>query len=324
MSTPKTSTSMKFILVGLITSILISLLAVSPASAAVSVVYTPQGDIIINGDNGDQFVEVQTRDDGWEIIFRSVNNDRVFVVPELRRDFIVNLRNGDDVLFMDLEVRMPVPRNVNINLGNGQNFLDGSGGFSVGGNLKVQDGTGSSRIELWNSDVAGTSLINLGNGTHAVESLFNRFEGPYRFTTGANGDAAVEIEKTTFNGPVNMRTGNRVDSFLFGEEVVFNGRTTLIDLRGGNDDLTMRERPVLNTRADLRMGSGNDRALLLGATSDDRFSFRGDAGDDDLILTANTFASTVTLNGGANNDRLSGEANSFARTPRVISFESQG
>ncbi len=208
-------------------------------------------------------------------------------------------------------------------MGNGNNTFNGSGGLSVGRNFRLIDGSGSTAVVMRNTDIAGSTTVSLGGGLHDVQWRHLDFDGSVRLITSPSGRIDMELGGARFNGPVSIRSGNQADQLRIDSQTRFVGRTTVIDLRGGNDELTITEAPTFNSRTDIRMGAGRDEAFIFGASSDDRFSFRGDAGNDRLILTASTFESTVILNGGSNTDQIAGEANDFASTPRVISFEIQ-
>lgn len=219
------------------------MLAAAPANAAPPPVqYTAQGDIIITGDNGPQYVEIEDHEVGYEILYRSGGIDGYYYVAASGRDIIVKLKNGNDKLFLDIENRLSAPRDVKIELGGGNNRLDGSAGFTVGRNFKLTDGSGSSSVDM-------------------------------------------ELSTSQFRDSVNFRTGNKADKLRIDRQTEFAGRTTLF-----------------------KLGGGHDSTRIFGATSNDRFSFRGDGGDDLLVVTASTFRSSVTLNGNGGTDRLGGEA----------------
>ncbi len=128
--------------------------------------------------------------------------------------------------------------------------------------------------------------------------------------TGDNSANEVAVEQTTEGLRVRTISGTKLNGTTNGILTFVNPTQTTIDLKGGNDRLTLGD--YLGGGVSVQMGAGHDQVNLSGINTDGDLKIDLGAGNDGLAAhlggvshtDANVVGGNVTLLGGAGGDRM--------------------
>jgi hypothetical protein len=211
------------------------------AAGTVSVGVSRSGEITINGDAFDNFVVVdieagKLQVSGWKTgtkfrtIGGSLPTDSISLpLPSQIRSLAVNLRGGNDSLRVRFQSDTQITRDFSVVLGDGQDFVDIA---SFGADVRIgHDAT----IELGNGSDRGVMTLQNGGSFMVTRDLNVR--------TGSGADSLLVIDYDTVPAeslefPETLKqipnTTQQAQS-----QPVRAGRDILVDLGGGDDQLTL-------------------------------------------------------------------------------------
>jgi Ca2+-binding RTX toxin-like protein len=224
----------------------------------------------------------------------------------------INSGSGNDTIFADAG-RSPVTV-LNINAGEGQNWIKGSATFTV-----VRSGSGNDVIQA----SGFTASVSAGEGNNVVQA-----EG---FSAGVSSGAGNDrvLVRGTRSGGANVGEGNnrvlmslaggsgRVSAGAGDDIIAIGGGSLEVDAGEGNNQVSLS-----GGTATLRVGAGNDFVVSnCGGTfslgeGNNFFQFTNNQFDISSTLTIsagfgrdvfslNTFKGSVTLEGYGSNDKIS-------------------
>lgn len=216
--------------------------------------------ITINGDNASNdvmiveagaFIRVLGLDN--EVLAGDVDADGFTTVPNGQlNNLTVRLRGGDDTLRAGLFAAPPEGADAD---GVQEGFK-----FDVLGTTRVIAGSGADEIQLIVAELHGNVILNMGAGNDDVTFRNTVVQGNLRAIAGS-GDDTAQADNLTANGNVIYRGGGGADRLELGfdQAVTFGG-----------------------SRADLRMGGGNDTLLVgeLNGNAATTIFLHGNGGDD--------------------------------------------
>ncbi len=294
------------------------LATVQPTAAATRVVLTGAGDIVITGDNGPQVVIVKVVNQTILITVETGQDSVEYAYSGPVRDVKINLRGGNDGFHVyDVSTRL-ASRDLIVNLGSGHNHSE-LHDISLNRNFRFTDGSGSGTLEMSQVSVEGKTWINMGGGSNLLRQSTGTHFKDVVVSTAGSGSLDLDTTDLNFVAAYRLTTGNKVDELSY-RNTILQGKVT-INTRGGNDLINLRSNTDLGNGADIRMGSGADRATLFNTTVSGSFRFRGESGNDVLSISAGRYNNAVALEGGGGRDQLTGEATVFVVPPKVIGFE---
>jgi hypothetical protein len=216
-------------------------------------------------------------------------------------DVNINLGSGNDNVAIEgtgLGVMTYLPRNLTVNLGNGNNVLE-MVSVTVGGKVSVTGGTGDDTVILAMTNVGSPAVnggandltINLGGGNNQMALYYVSVERDLQILdTASNSDELL----------------------MYGD---YAGRNLLIETGAGNDILELAEIDA-GSLLDIYTGAGQDQ-LTLGTVTGGLFSndpMNGSvnageqiwvdlgAGDDTLNFTAPVNANSAVYLGNTGQD----------------------
>ncbi len=304
--------------IGLVVAFLATLLSVGPASAGVNVVVRNNGDVLINGDGGDNHVHVLFCGNGLAVVLYGEGDDHDFEdyeVVEVADDLTINLKGGND--------NLSVGSVFDLNGGNGVAleelpedclFVEGSGGdeeheYDVPGNLKIFGASGNDDVDLVGLYVGKDVTVSLSSGdnrlymnyVHVGDDVTVRASGGrdqldmYGFwiddrldvnlSAGNNefyfsGGATARAIIRGHNGDDDVETGLDDDDGL----PVFFGHNPIIITAGGSDYIDLSDF-LWSGKLRLNTGSGGDG---VGLDLDFDFDLEPTMIDDDAIIDLDT------------------------------------
>lgn len=293
------------------------LVAVGPASAAIGVTVSNAGDLVITGTADRDHVLILADGDTIDVELRSGSSqvNSTFTRQDLRRDLIINLGAGGGYIGV---IELDVPRDLKITTGPGVNQIVYEG-VHVGRNTKVVDGDGEIDVSLSQTTVLGRSDFSMGTGHNYFEFHQNYFAGNFTYRVAPTGRMAGSISSSIHLKPFRL-TGGNGDDFLSirGDDSEFG--TTTIDLRGGTDNLRIRDAMRFG-RAVIRGGSGNDLIDVQQAVMETTYTIDMGSGDDITTMQSVRSQGRAIINGGAGRGDLLGVVSSSGTPLQVRDVE---
>lgn len=216
-------------------------------AGTVTATITGAGHLVINGDSNDNNITVEvsaagdvdiTANDGETII------DNGFSSSQLSGDVRINLRGGDDYIYLDGPVYSNSPiDDVRIVGGAGDDYINARHLSGLSGNVKISGGGGSDYLALKYSDVSGNVSISGGSGDDMVGASYNEdISGNLRISTGGGNDS-VYMVGATVQGNASVLTGSGNDNAYI-KENSFSGNARL-SMGGGNDSVIASLNPLI-------------------------------------------------------------------------------
>jgi len=210
----------------------------------------------------------------------------------------LKLSEGDDVVALDGAINL---KNVNINLGDGDNILTASAGLNVTGKLDITGGTGGDQVTL-DTTVGKTANINLGLGNDELNLLGTSFSAQASINTGVGADVVVINENglgvnANFNNNLSITTGEDNDSVS-----ISNTTTKKVTINTGDDDDIVRlETDVqVNGLLSVNTSAGADDLFLIDVdvTANGTSSLNVGTGADDVVIESSVFAGNLNIDLG--------------------------
>ena len=256
----------------------------------VEVSVTGNGDLVINGDDLGNVINVSTLPNGD---FRvqgfdgtTINEDSTIeTFGGVTDDVRINLRAGDNRLFFD---ELDVPDLMSIRMGDGSDSVrfNGQGEIAqtIGGDLNINTGSGSDSI----LNILGKAFITVGDDL--------------TINTGSGNDN-IELAQINTQDRVSINMGSGDDSVAMVDDSAISATTRgrmRISTGSGRDSVTMIG-TVNSDRLDINTGSGNDEVHMEGATVTDRLSINLSRDDDELTILEPS-GDDFRINGGSGID----------------------
>ena len=151
-----------------------------------------------------------------------------------------------------------VDGDVTVTAGSDYDSFLASGPLSVGGNLKVDLGSGANDFETVAAEVSGNVTFRSGSGsdTFALQGL--KVTGTTTVTTGAGADQLYFLVGSQFTGPVTVDTGGGADLVAAGAAMPDPFNPGVPAVPAGTVEF--------DAKATFRLGAGNERLVLGDAT----------------------------------------------------------
>lgn len=133
-----------------------------------------------------------------------------------------------------------------------------------------------------------------------------QFSGGTLRLTGDNSNNQIAITQNVEGLQITALNGTKLGGVTNGTQIISNPTSTFIDLKGGDDTLSMEK--YLGGSVNILLGSGNDGLTMTSAVAEGAFTADLGSGNDTLNATGTADspnqASAVTLKANSGNDRL--------------------
>ncbi len=231
--------------IGLVVAVIATMLSVGPASAVVRVIEKANGDVLINGDAADNHVAVVFCGDGHAVVLYGdprpgLDYDEFenYQVVEIVDDLTINLKGGNDVLFVGHPYRN---RNgaQDGHLPEGceeeepcEECIEGAneGDYDVPGNLKILGASGNDDVDINHVSVGKDLTVSLSSGSNDLHIDYVHIGDDLTVrASGGNDDFNIYNFWIHDRMDVNLSAGN--NWFYFN-----NGATARAIIRGHNGD----------------------------------------------------------------------------------------
>ncbi len=236
------------------------------------------GDLIIIGDAGHNEIDVITnynpRAANNSVVVRGllgtlINGAAEQTLNGFTRDMSVDLREGNDHFGLDVSV----PRNLTVQLGNGNNGFGSAFANRITGNLSFQSGTGNDSINLLRNTIFGNVNIQTGDGADDIAASDTYFAKTLQLDTGKGDDALKLIQSSVDQLFADMGSGNDAVNLkgyfpgpLSPGGVVLLRNNSTIKLGTGDDKLTADVLELRNGIFKVMGGAGNDIVSMSNVT----------------------------------------------------------
>ncbi|HVJ68757.1 MAG TPA: hypothetical protein VM510_12275 [Caulifigura sp.] len=209
----------------------------------------------------------------------------------------VRLGEGDDSVAMIGALNL---KNVNIDLGDGDNVLSVGAGATITGKLTINGGTGADQVTL-DSTVGKTLSLNLNGGNDEVSLLGTSFSSTVSINTGAGADTVTINENglgvdASFNNNVTITTGEDNDTVS-----ISNATTKKLTISTGDDDDTVSLNTVtVNGLLNVNTSAGADvlNIINVDATLSGTNQLSLGTGADDVVIASSSFKGNVNIDLG--------------------------
>jgi hypothetical protein len=205
----------------------------------------------------------------------------------------VRLSEGDDSVALSGAISL---KNVNLDLGDGDNVLDVGAGLNVTGKLTINGGTGFDQVTL-NGAVSKGATINLGLGNDELTIHGGVFSTAVSINTGVGADDVTIDTNASFNNNLSITTGEDNDT------VTINNTTTKkVTINTGDDDDTvdLRTNVQINGLLSVNTSAGADDLNLVDVhvNANGTSSLNVGTGPDDVVIETSVFAGTLNIDLG--------------------------
>lgn len=178
-----------------------------------------------------------------------------------------------------------------------------------GGDDRINLNAGSSPGEFRLLEFPAGLTVDGGNGDDILMLNHMVVAGAFRFLGGAGNDT-MRLSRSRLDGAATLQGNAGNDQMTILERTTFQAALT-IDMGAGNDRVTasvVEESTAIDVTArgpvTVRLGDGNDVALVQRARFDAEARFFGDAGNDSFIASFSEFNGATSVDGGAGRDTL--------------------
>ncbi len=269
--------------------------APSAAMSGATARMTAAGDLIITGTAAND--EIRVLDEGIIEVYDGSTQIGQWPDEDFKRDLIINLGNGADQIVLD---EVHVHRDFRVNNGNGNDIFSGEQ-LIVDRNFRYSQGNGKHFFGMERSVVNGATTINLGTGGDKVETNLNDWKGNFSIASSPAGLLNLTADNDDYDRTYRLRGSNNDDRVRFLNDSNFDGTTT-IDLRSGDDQLTIGIGVHFYSRITARLGAGHDETSVKSATFRHLVNFDLGSGNDWIGLDNASFARRSVFNGGSGSD----------------------
>lgn len=303
----------------------------------VTATITGAGDLVINGDSGDNLIGVFVHASGAVDVVGydgTTVDDFGLAGSQISGDIRINLKGGDDDLHFSGAMNDDVPvDDVRVVGGSGNDTIYMSYLSGITGNVNIVGGAGNDDIrpaylnfagDLTISTGGGTDLasvfgsvaeeitINTGSDVDRVRIAYSTSEGRITISAGS-GENGIALHGVESNGPLTIRSGGGADQININAAYTVNGSDLVIS-SGGGDDAIEIQNSVVTGKLDMKTSGGNDTAdvkysqlaaskVNTGSGNDALSFFESDAGALNLVMAGGNDALSLintTGNGSAN------------------------
>ncbi|MCA9262572.1 MAG: hypothetical protein KDA60_01940 [Planctomycetales bacterium] len=240
----------------------------------VAVTFNNAGVLTLRGDNDAN--EVQVSNSGSTISIYSMSTSFTYngspmvtitIANAQVTDIHANLRGGNDRIGIS---NLQIQDDLQVALGSGNDQMT-LFNVSIGDSARVVGGAGNDLITLDTTTVQGNQIVTLGSGNDTCVQRDSTVAGALRVTTGAGADAVSCKSLTVTTGPLRINTG------------------------AGHDVMIVTD-TAQGPSAQIRMGGGDDTALIADVSVLDVMLVHGGGGYDELIeILPNEIAENHTL-----------------------------
>ncbi len=321
------------IAIGLVVAMVATLLSVGPASAGVNVIVRSNGDVLINGDGGDNRVTVEFCSDGSAlIVYGQVDGPAEgfeLIEGGFADDLTINLKGGND----------------RVEIGGSPSFVGGGvdaavlpdceeierdlefgfdGNYDIPGNLKILGASGNDTAELLELAVGKDATMSMGSGDNTATLVFVRvgddvtvrasggrdFLALYGVWIDDRLDANLSAGNNGFflahgaTGRTILRGHNGDDGIVFDGDIVDLGHNPIMITGGGIDEFDLGDF-TWSGKFRLNSGSGADDLYLIPVRSPGAvLDLDTAAGDDLVVLIRDVLVPGDDFNGGPGFDEF--------------------
>ncbi len=275
--------------IGLVVAFLATLLSVGPASAGVRVIERANGDVLINGDGGENFVDVVLCDDGPDLVYigdGNNNQSREVIEIDVVDDLTINMKGGNDRVLVrrGFEDDRNEPDN---NVAEGCSFgpLDAEdleGDPDIPGNLKILGASGSDNTGVHGVSIGKDLTVSMSSGDNRF-NMSHVHVGDDLTVRASGGRDGVDLYEFWVHDrmDINLSAGN--NSFYFGYGSAgrsilrgHNGNDTMNT--GGGGPLDLGHNPVVIS------AGGTDHFRMYGLLWTGKLRLNTGSGSDDVRL----------------------------------------
>ncbi len=209
----------------------------------------------------------------------------------------VRLGEGDDSVAVLGTLNL---KNVNFDLGDGNNVLNVGAGMSITGKLAVKAGTGNDQI-TFDSTVAKSATFSTGLGNDEVTLRGTAFSSTVSINTGAGADVVLIDENlasldSSFNNTLTITTGEDADSVT-----INNSTTKRVSINtGDDDDVVALANVTANGTLNVQTSAGDDSLTLDSVTEtlNGTNIFNLGTGADAVVMASSSFVGAVNIDLG--------------------------
>ena len=233
--------------------------------------------LVITGDNKDNSIEIFQIGSGQ---YKIINTDGTTTVnhqstPQIftgiTGDFKIDLKGGNDVLSIDTGSgglpTISIPRNLNINLNNGNDVVYVSKAV-VGGGLSMTGGNGNHVLYVFDSTI-GNSSVNAGTNDLSFKLGSGNIVADV-FNTTIQRDVNVNMSGNVIVDLQNAKIGRDLNEKFSSNHSKYN----LLEVFGG----------TVARNATLTTGDSADSISLNGLTVGKKLQIKTGNGDDTVVL----------------------------------------
>jgi hypothetical protein len=217
------------------------------------------GALTLTGDKHDDSIQVtQPASSPNTFVVQGLNGTKIDgktskTFTKITGDFTVNFKAGNDTLTFgtsdangDATSYMSLPRNLTVNLGDGDNNLN-MYGASVNGQVSLTGGSGNDTF-IFSEDNFGASNVNSGNNDCNIK-------------LGAGGNAIL-MYYTSVKRDLSITADQESSEVLYVDGVNVGRNLTI--LTGKGDDLIQMDETNIGATLNVQTGSGEDNVTLGG------------------------------------------------------------
>lgn len=308
---------MKRVLLALamVAAMLASLTVTSPANAASAVVVdgirvsqANNGDVTIEGTDGADSPIFVTGSEVGVAVRIGTNDAAGEVLSAEIRNIAVNLRGGGDSLAV---VDVALPGNLTVNAGgDGDTVMVDETDVAGTTNLQMGTTTGSSIDSTYLSDSDFQDDLTIGGGAGFNAIIADGVEVSGSFNALTDGGASLVDLHGLGADDVNISGGRDADSVIVRDSSM--GSNPSILTRGGNDSVVIDGSSYSGT-AKIDTDSGNDFVDFFPSQQPGRLDLRTGSGND-VVEAAADWAANSLVNGGPGTDSFEGTSDGVRLT----------
>ncbi len=315
-----------------------------------------EGDLIIQGDELDNAIEISVSGDAGAETYE-ITGDGIASIPvaEVTGRVKILMGEGNDTVTMGTaDVPVAVPGDLQIIMSAGDDTVELTN-VTVGDDLMIVTSAGDDKVTLSGVTVEDDAMIHTSSGDDTVTIDGSLIKDDLSVHTGSGKDT-LEVTDTTVGDDATLNTSGGVDAVTITDVVVADrftlfagsGQEETVDGEITGDTVTIErlyagtpeaipaegETPRKSRRlfgrqgATINAGSGMDTVTLTESIFHEGLRLDLGQGDDSLTASANTVAIRTFINGGSGTDTANDgdgiedgkDDNSFANST-VIGFE---
>jgi hypothetical protein len=261
----------------------------------VTAVITGAGNLVVNGDSGDNDISVAidemgnvtiTANDGETI------DDSGLVGSQVSGDVRINLKGGNDTVLLEGPAgELPID-DVTMIGGSGNDLMIAGDLYGMSGNVKMTGGSGNDEMVVKYAGLSGDVSMNSGSGEDVV-TIYSAYSDDIKINSGGDSDN-VTVDSVTTYGKLAVSVASGDNSVFISETSAYEGIS--VKAGGGADEISI-ESSYSKYGSDMSVvtGGGDDAVAVLDSNVSGELSVRTGGGADYVGVK---YESAATARGG--------------------------